>query len=238
MEEIQSLAKSKKLNSILFAVVIIVVIVFVNRMAMHSAEISSWESVNAANQREVEIWKNEAGHYQASALSANASIDVLKAAIGSELNGLRDEVKGLKKNMSNLQSLTQLNLATSGTITTGTRDTLILNGTKYDTALAFSQKDKWADISGYALKGKSVINYKFYDSLNFVAYWERPKLFANRELKIDIISYNPNSSITGLKSYNVKPAPLSRFGAGPYVGVDFTGRFTVGVGVFYSLIRL
>lgn len=61
----------------------------------------------------------------------------------------------------------------------------------------------------------------------------------NGKLFLNARSDFPNLTFTDIEGYNLNPLPVKkkRFGIGVYTGVTVTGKFTVGAGLSYSLIR-
>lgn len=239
MEESAILAKTRRANTIYLAIIVILAVLFAHSMARRSGEKSSWESALKSQQDSVKIWKNNSGKWQASAYQGAAEKSIILKVHGSELADLRKDITGLKKNMSNLQSVTSVALTHVGEIKTGVHDTLIVNNNVYDTAKTFKYSDRWAKINGFVLKDTAILKYKFYDSLSIVNYRKKKgiHIFRPDEMQIDVISHNPNTSISGLTSYRVKPKEKTRFVLGPFAGVDFRGKLTIGFGVTYKIIQ-
>ena len=81
------------------------------------------------------------------------------------------------------------------------------------------------------------------DSLGFVFHllpdpglWSR--LTGQRTLHADVVSYNPYTTFTGLRSWQ-KAVPPQRWGIGPFLGYDpLRNEISFGVSIHYSIISL
>jgi len=61
----------------------------------------------------------------------------------------------------------------------------------------------------------------------------------NGKLFLNARSDFPNLTFTDIEGYNLNPLPAKKkkIGIGVFTGVTVTGKFTVGVGISYNLIR-
>ena len=53
----------------------------------------------------------------------------------------------------------------------------------------------------------------------------------------EVTNKNPYSTVKTLKTYNVTYPKPKRFGVGPYIGIDVTGKASGGLSVNYDLIQ-
>lgn len=65
----------------------------------------------------------------------------------------------------------------------------------------------------------------------------RKKGFWNRTITATVSNSNPYIQTKDLATQIVLEERIKRFGIGPFIGLDFTGSFTVGVGVNYQVWR-
>lgn len=212
----------------------------------YKSEIASWKSLNESNAK---IWRNADSTSQASIRDAFVTIDVLKATHQRELQAANEKIKGLKKDLSNLQSFTTIGTSTSGTIITVV-DTVTIDssGVKIEKP-GFAYSDEWVTLRGYFLRkdlasDNSIhIDYSIRDSISVAQYWEKPPGFFGflkpSVLRTDVISENPNSEIRTLRSTSIRERPkrLSLVAVGGYgLYPNGVGPF-IGVGLGYSLIK-
>lgn len=228
---------NKRLVTIILAVVVGVVAYFFYHTAKLRADGDSWRSAYEASNETATVWKNKAGESQAEIKNAHVTISVLKQQQGKDIQDLREAQKtisGLKKDLSNLQSSTSVSVSTIDTIITILRDTIIING---QPARAFAYSDKWTKLNGYFLRDSVHVNLKVDDDLQVVQFWRRPGFLKSRELYTDVISKNPHSEVTKLKTTSVRQPVKSRFVIVAFAGVDITIQPSFGIGVGYKLFE-
>lgn len=223
-----------RLNWILLCSLVVTSFFFFKSCQDNKAELEQTSTLlNAANQK-VEYWKGSNGENKARALIFAAEVKVLKEHYGGYFDSLRLEVKGLKKNLSNLEGSIQASTVTE-------RFHLETRLVPDSTGQKFDLKDRWLEIKGTVandlLRIDTLVSY---DSLSFVSYYRSKGFFKGKELVVEATSYNPYSRFTGLKTFNVEE-PIQRFSVGPYVGIGIGENFKItpqiGVGVQFSVFR-
>lgn len=201
------------------------------------SDIESYEALAKLERDSAKLWRDDAGRSRATAEVAVANLDAVKHVYGKDITALADDIKGLKKNLRNLESYTVTNLVTRGEISTGLRDTTIINNVPSKT---FGYHDEWINMSA-VITDSVKLKYQVRDSLQFVYYYENRGLFKKPALVIDAISHNPNATITGIKSIRIKPPEKMRIGIGVYGGYGVSQHGLspqIGVGVYYKLLEL
>jgi hypothetical protein len=200
-------------------------------------DLRSSQNLHALANKKAELWRDKEGKSHARATIAESNLEVAKTVLGDEMKSLIKEVSGLKKNLKNLESYINVNLATSGSISTGLRDTVLIHDSTKTLAKAFSWEDKWTNINGIITDTNLELNYRVRDSLTFVTYWKKNGLFKKPSLMLDAISYNPNSTITGIRNVKITTQPRRKPRLGFYLGygVSLDGRIrpSAGVGLVY-----
>ncbi len=95
----------------------------------------------------------------------------------------------------------------------------------------FNFSDRWLTLTGSLLSDKLTLSYQSFDSLSIV---QRGK---GNDLRVEILSYNPHSTLRGVTSFQVAAPRRSRFGIGLFAGPVLTTRgfsyIGVGGGIVY-----
>lgn len=79
--------------------------------------------------------------------------------------------------------------------------------------------------------------YHYHDTLTYAFHLKRKWILGNAKLYGSGMLGNPNAKIVNSTSVEVRDYRDKRFGVGPFVGLDYQGRITVGLGVQYGLFR-
>jgi hypothetical protein len=81
------------------------------------------------------------------------------------------------------------------------------------------------------------IEYAFTDSVVLTDYWRRKWLLGRKQYYVDGFAMNPDTHLTGLSALRLKAKEPGRFGIGPALNIDISGRVTFGLSFTYSIIR-
>lgn len=216
----------------LIALIAIVLIAVAKYEGMRT-EIDSYKSLAEASQKEVKYWKDKEGRSHAQAQAAEATTKAILEVHNNEMQDLRKQIKGLNRNVSNLNNYITTGVKTTDTVFTVLRDTVYNN----IAGKSFSYNDEWTNIEGLLINDSASLQYQVRDSLTFVTFYKKQGLFKPKLLVIEGISYNPHTSITGLKNITVAQPRRKRFGVGPYIGIDFRGRPSIGIGLQYNVFN-
>lgn len=221
-----------RLNWILICSLVFISFLFFRSHANNQEKLHQQDTLLRAANQQVKYWKDEEGRSKASAITYAAELSVLKKHFGGALDSLFKEVKGLKKNLKNLEGSIQ---ASTVTERFHTEIRLIPDSAGHK----FAFKDNWMEIKGTVANDLLKIDtLSTRDSLSFVSYYRSRGVFKRPELTVEATSYNPYSRMTGLRQFKVD-APVKRFSVGPYIGVGIGNGLTpqIGVGVQYSVFR-
>jgi hypothetical protein len=208
---------------------------------MHS-QIESMESLADAEHREATIWRNKDSTSQAEIKNAYATADAIGASRSEDLEMAEKKISGLRRDLKNLQTIVSTSVSTSGSVTVKLEPIFFSStGQPEISSRAFAYSDRWVSLRGNFLRDSVQIDYLVKDDLSVVQYWKRQPgligVFKPRELYTDVISNNPNSSITKLSSTSVRPKKSTRLGLD--VGAGYAPGLgpAVYIGVGYRLIE-
>lgn len=237
--ELVSNNKSRRGLWALIILLILLVAFLLNDRSKHLNKESQWRSLALTENNQAKIWRNKAGLSQAESQAQVVNLQIYKEAFEKDKAGLLNQVAGLKKNLSNLQSVTNIQLQTSGNLGTTIRDSIIYKQDSTTTTLRTSSyNDHWVQLSVIFSEDSANWKYSFYDSLVFVGYQKKDHWYSfRRKLYVNAQAFNPHSSITGFSHQQIAEKRRSRFAIGPYVGIGINGRPQVGLGIFYRLFE-
>jgi len=200
---------------------------------------SHWRALSMTSNDSAKFWRNKAGLAQAEIRSKEVDAETFRQAKEKESLALRQQVSDLKKDLSNLKSVTSISTETIGKVRTTVLDSLIY--LKDSTTIKLrksSYRDHWTDLSVTFSEDSALWKYKFKDSLSLVGYFKKDHWYSLRSKPyLNAQSFNPNSTITGLNNFTMQERVRSRFGVGPFIGIGINGRPQAGVGVFYRLFE-
>jgi hypothetical protein len=199
--------------------------------------------------------QDKEGFYRGIAESAETNITILKKVYEEELKELRKEFTNLTRNYNNLRGLFTLSTRTVNEISVKL-DSLREEKYYYDLAgnvrnikysRNFTYSDKWSDFTGNIETNtvlvdldKITFNYSIKDSLTFVSYYKKDKVFGKKQLFIEGKSYNPHTMITGIREVNINNTYIPKWSVGLQSGYGFTQHgmgWYLGLGVSKTLIR-
>jgi hypothetical protein len=203
----------------------------------------------------LQIFKDENGFYRAKAEAAESNLNTIKIVYEEELKNLRKEFTNINKNYRNLNSLYRTSLSNRGELKFkldsiySSIDTVYNNGT-IDNIIStrkFRYRDQWTIINGTLIFNTSnmlndniILTYNVKDSLNFVSYYKRDKIFSKRKLYIEGKSYNPNTSIVNLSQIKINNYKEPKWSLGLQTGYGITQHGTgwyVGMGINRKIIN-
>lgn len=160
----------------------------------------------------VETYKNKLGQQ----VTKNQALTLRNGTLeeltdNQEFKFLKD-MDGLKRSLRNLESAQRITARAVGSINTGIRDTTIFitSAGAADTTIlvakTFNYQDKYTTIKGLLdLKLDSVkLDYTVTVPLEGAVYWERKWFLGKKRWSSEIISPNPNVTITELKNIRVR----------------------------------
>lgn len=195
----------------------------------HLAQARGWEVVK---------WRNRHGNSQARIKTLQSSRDALEVFYQDWVDSLAQQVD-IKP--THWQSATSVGLLNQRFVRIPVRDTLLLHDTTYVAANAFAYSDAWSRVRGVFTDTGVELTQSYTDSLSLVTHLKRNQgiggwVLGKRTLHTEVVSHNPYSSITGVKSWQ-KAVPVKRFGVGPYIGYDPLRGPSFGISLQYALLR-
>lgn len=207
-------------NSILIVLLLAVVVLGVLLMRKQN-EVAAMADISAWREDTVQVWRDKAGRYLAEKSALEIDFRNAKKHLGKEIEQVR---KDLGIAHGKIASLTKATSTTQGSIT-------------FDSHLNY--RDDFSDFSLVDTGGAYHLRYSITDSLLITAYYERPKFWKAKQLRVRAISYNPNTRLTGLDHVQIKNKP-GRFALSLHAGYGISSAALspyVGVGVGFDLIR-
>lgn len=179
----------------------------------------------ASRDREVSYWRDKEGYSRANAAVISGTLDALKEVEAAHYAELRAQFAGLNRRLTNLRG--DISLSTH-TVYDTTRVALVDN--------SFAYQSRWLDFSGRVSEDSIHLNsIVSRDSIQLVQYETK------EGTRVEAVSYNPYTTLTGLRSTLVKTKAASPWVVGPQVGITvrdgLTVRPYVGVGVTYNVLR-
>jgi len=207
-----------------------------------------WKKSNSNSQRmatvismkddTLQIWKDNAGRWRTEAVTARVTNSEMKKFFAAESEQVRRDFDIKLKNVTTYLKATT---HTSQTITMPVDSTItvMVKAPDGSDSARYNYNDQWATIAATLRSHQLSIRYRVRDSLSFVSHWKSQGLFRPPLLKLDGISYNPNTQITGLRNIQIT-VPARRISAGIFAGYGFVlgEKFGIvaGIGVQYRLI--
>ena len=181
--------------------------------------IETQETIVKEKASEVEVWRDRYDRARASRVAAVLTWEEAERHYKSEIDVLKKELGA-----RSAESITTITTVTTDTLTLFAIDTMEVFPTFY-------QKDDWIEIEATPRDGVMTAVYKVYDSISF-AVVHKNHLFKPRETFVEAISYNPNTTFTGMRTlviterrrlWGVVAGASMGYGlGGPYVGVGIT----------------
>lgn len=177
--------------------------------------------------QEVEYYRQDST-WRAKLEAVVADNKILMETYGEELKSIRGDIKGVKKDLRNLDKVTVIETKYIDSVE------VEVAGNVPDTTFHIDRywSDHWITFRSNHLS----LKYSVRDSLRIVGYWEN-KLFSKPKLITEAKSFNPSMSITNFMDINIPPPPAKKFYIGPFVGYDPFRGPTIGIGIGYGLIR-
>jgi hypothetical protein len=165
-------------------------------------EINSYKASLESHKKEIQIWKDNEGLWRSKLeVSLITSRDALKtlAIYDERFNSLSSQFDGLKKNLSNLNSVNFSSSSSNYNITTKIKDSVIINNKDTSKFYVFNYCDPegWYITSGKINYDNKILSIKIEskDSISSVVYWKRKWLLGRKKFYQEVKSFNPNTKI-------------------------------------------
>jgi hypothetical protein len=245
----------KKAKPILTIIGIVLLIIFLLRGCQAEAKLAQTETLNKALGDSLTTWRDKEGAFKANITLLeyqNADYFTKWNTADSTVVKLQTLVTKYKKQLGKKGSATVITTDAEIDITEPTivyRDTTKPCDPVYKTDFEIMgtgkyEKTRWVWGVVHATKDSTTVGMRFHEEIDVVLGQEKtgflglgkPKPFA------EVTLHNPFNKVSTLRSFNVTPPPVKRFGIGPVaaygIGSGFVPQFFVGVGVNYSILKL
>lgn len=232
-----------------YIVIIILLILLIKTCNGRLADKKESKAFIAALEDTVSHYKNKHGQDVAtiSVLKASSTKDFLKLKSKDvEIQELQQVVKDykskLKKPGSSVTNITGVTRVDTVTITKVTpKDTVIVDGITYVyPEYSDSLINAWIEYRASMNRDSAKLNLKITNKYS-VIIGQEGGLFKKKRAFVDVINYNPYSTVEKVRTFQVSQPKPKRFGLGVSVGMavnpDLKLTPYLGVGVHYNLIK-
>ena len=219
-----------KLNNLSLILIIVFTIFSVFGFTQYQKmknELKTTNKVLQLKNQQVEYFKQDST-WRARVEAVVAGNKILMETHGEELKSLSSDVKGVKKDLRNLDKVTVVETVYIDSIE------VKVAGDMPDST--YHVEKRWSDHWVRFRSNHLSLKYEVRDSLRIIGFWEN-KLFKKPRLMTEVTSFNPSMQISRFMDINVAPPPVKKFYIGPFVGYDPFRGPTIGIGIGYGLIR-
>lgn len=251
--ELQQSLKTTKIILIILGVLLLIFNLFKGCEA--EQKLAETETLNKALGDSLKTWRDKEGNFKANiTLLENQNADYFTKwnTADSTVIELQALVTKYKKQLGKRGSATIITTDAEIDVTEPTivyRDTTKPCDPVYKTDFEIMGTGKYKDTRWvwgvvHATKDSTTVGMRFHEEIDVVLGQEKtgflglgkPRPFA------EVTLHNPFNKVSTLRSFNVTPPPVKRFGIGPVaaygIGSGFVPQFFVGVGVNYSILKL
>jgi len=159
---------------------------------------------------EVEYYKLENGQLAATKDAAILDLKtVKKLSEDKDLQWIK-QFEGIKKNLRNLETATQINTETIASMKGNITDTVVVVDSTEHKAFSFDNSDKWMEVKGIVITDLKTVDtfVKVQVPIEGVMFWKRKKVLGLRiggkEWSSEFTSPNPYTKITNLNQILIK----------------------------------
>lgn len=199
-------------------------------------------------QDSLQIYRNKNNNEVAKISTINSSIkDFIDLKTkDKEIQELQKLVKEYKNKLKNQGSVTKFSNSTkveTKTITKIEYDTIIKNNIQeiYPKYKSNFNLKGWVIGNILASKDSTNINLEINNEYSVIIGEESQGWFKPKKTFVEVINYNPYSSIEKLRTYQVEKPKNKSFSIGPYVGIGINQerKFipSIGIGLQYNILK-
>jgi len=202
------------------------------RIKNYNSEIKKWKDKDSVNHTKTKIIESQKIKYFLELKSKDSMITKLQKVVKNYKNKISK-----KGNVTLFSSNSKINNKSKTNITI--KDTIIKNDTVYlypEYKSDFNLKN-WVIGNTISNKDTTEINLKIKNEYSVIIGNERKNIFSKNKPFVEIINYNPYTDIKNVKTYKVSTPRTKRIGIGPYVGIGLDGKYSIGIGVQYNIIK-
>jgi hypothetical protein len=159
-----------------------------------------------STKQETRFYKNQYSKQVAFNQNVETSLEALKDLQKVHKLEFLKQFEGLKKNLKNLESATQIEANIEGTAKAILKDTIIKEFHHIDKLQHFRYVDNEAFIKGIVVKDSVFLDYRMNMNLDVVVLWERRWFLGKKKYKVQATSRSEKVDILKLHSFTVKKA--------------------------------
>ena len=244
-----------KAKTILLVIGVLILAAYLMRGCEAEQKLAQTETLNKALGDSLKTWRDKEGDFKANITLLeyqNADYFTKWNTADSTVVKLQALVTKYKKQLGKQGSATVITTDAEIDISEPTivyRDTTKPCDPVYKTDFEIMgtgkyEKTRWVWGVVHATKDSTTVGMRFHEEIDVVLGQEKtgflglgkPRPFA------EVTLHNPFNKVSTLRSFNITPPPVKRFGIGPTlsygVGSGFAPQVFVGIGVNYSILRL
>lgn len=228
----------KHLTTVLAIAAIVIAIIATKRCMDKKVVIKQAAELITPDADTATHWQDDNGQQHAKEVAHIVSLEAALTAKDKEIQRLADK---LHLRTAQIKDMLEVMARDSGHVTV--RVDTFIDSSRKDVAgnpikvQRFGYKDTWAEIDGQISEGIADIDYSVSVPINVTTYWKRRWFLGRKTYYVDGTSSNPNVSITGINKVMIKDRMPGRFGIGPYVGIDISGRPSFGLAFTWAVVR-
>lgn len=198
-----------------YLILIIVVLavagsIFFNRWLVLRDQVKQITQYAIQKSMEVEYYKLENGQLVATKDAAILDLKtVKKLSEDKDLQWIK-QFEGIKKNLRNLETATQINTETIASMKGAVTDTVVVVDSTEHKAFSFDNSDKWMEVKGVVIPDLKTVDtfIKVQVPIEGVMFWKRKKVLGLRlgrkEWSSEFTSPNPYTKITTLNQILIR----------------------------------
>jgi hypothetical protein len=157
-----------------------------------------------STKQETRFYKNEYSKQVAFNQNVEMSLEALKDLQKANKLEFLKQFEGLKKNLKNLESATQIESKIEGTAKAILKDTIIKEYHPIENVKHFRYVDNETFIKGIVIKDSVFLDYRMNMNLDVVVLWERKWFLGKKQYKVQATSRSEKVDILKLHSFTVK----------------------------------
>jgi len=172
-----------------------------------SKEIKDLKSIITSKDHEIKTWQDKSGEWHSRAYAAEIrSNQTLKylSQHDARLSELSGKIDGLKSNLKNLQSYSEMAIESNQSAAIKGRDTIFVVNKDTVSGKFYTYSDRWNNIVALTRNDSMYCINKYKDSIINAVIWERKWLLGRKRYTQEVISENPNTEITYSRNLTVK----------------------------------
>ncbi len=217
-------------NKIVYTILAIIIFILLFLLLDKRREAIETHNILEASNVSIKKWKNSYNE-------TNAKVQVLeteKLKTFTELQFKDSLIQRLQKAVKDSKKVLKKEGSSITIVETITKiDTIMITSRNKDT-ITSSFKDKWIDLRVNHINNQSKFDLKIYNDYEVILGKERKNIFHKYKPFVKIKNRNPYTDTKDMVAYrNFKKE--RKFGVGPSLGINYDGKFVLGLTVTYIL---